>query len=271
MAGASIDLLENANILRVLDQERRFDPDTLYLNPTIAAMLLKGRRGDRTYARSVSAGAAFPDALHREYRRRFGRLFNLYGSTELGAAATTLPDLEDDRPNRLTALPGVSFEIDPADGGLCCSHPWPFDGYLDGRGNPLATETRPYNTGDVARFLGADRIELLGRQGDSTNRSGFLVFFSDIENALLHTGLVAEAVVLSDQRETIRGDGLIALCVAKPGQAADAEQIRQACFEHLPRYAIPDQIHLRERFPITASGKIDRTLIQRQLHESIIS
>lgn len=268
MAGASIDLLENTNILRFLDQERRFDPDTLYLNPTIAAMLLKGRRGDRVYARSISAGAAFPDALYQEYRRRFGRLFNLYGSTELGAAATTLPELSDDRPNRLTALPGVTFRIDPDTSGLHCDHPWPFDGYSDGRGNPIPVVTRPYDTGDVARSLGHHRIELLGRRGDSTNRSGFLVLFSDIENALLHTGLVSEAVVLSDREETIRGDKLIALCVPKPGLSTSVEAIREACFAHLPRYAIPDEIRLRDRFPITASGKIDRNLLQRQLHES---
>jgi acyl-CoA synthetase (AMP-forming)/AMP-acid ligase II len=274
LAGACVNVQANTNILRFLESERRFKPDVVFLNPTIATMLLKGRRNSQPYSRTISAGAALPEQLHQAYRERFGVFTNLYGSTEMGAAATTVAHLDGDKPNRLLPMPGVEMQISSTGQALHCLHPHGFDGYLNSQGEVLPVNTQPYNTGDVAHWLEDGRIELLGRQSDSTNRAGFLVQFADIENALLRTGEVEQAVVLSSTQETVRGHKLYAFCVTKKTaltQNITTQSIRQACFEHLPRYAIPDEIILQEAFPLAPSGKINRRLLQQHIPESLES
>lgn len=266
LAGASVNIQENTNILKFMAHNRSFDPDIVYLNPTLITMLLNGRRGDQHYTRTITASAALPDKLYQDYQARFGSLINLYGSTEMGAAATTLAEQGEDSPSRLTPMPSVKMLIDKSTQALSCQHPYGFDGYINSQGEVLPVTTCPYNTGDVAKALSNGRIELLGRQDDSTNRSGHLVHFADIENALLQTEQVGAAVVLCSQQQDIRGNRLIAYCTPKQGKNngdISSQSIREACFEQLPRYAVPDEIILRDEFPLAPSGKIDRRTLQQ--------
>lgn len=274
LAGAGINVQANTNILRFMENDRSFKPDIVYLNPSLATMLLKGRRSKQPYTRTITAGAALPEQLYRDYQARFGPFTNLYGSTELGAAATTVDYLTGDQPNYLLPMPGVEMQIETGSQAVRCSHPYGFEGYLNSQGEALSITANPYNTGDTARFLDDGRIELLGRQSDSTNRSGFLVQFADIENALLKTGAVEQAIVLCGPQETVRGQKLYAFCIAKkttdttPASApVTPDSIRQACFGQLPRYAVPDEIILQQAFPLSPSGKINRRLLQQYVSE----
>lgn len=276
IAGACINLQANTNILRFLENDRNFKPDIVYLNPTLAAMLLKGRRSKQAYTRTITAGAALPEQTYQDYKKRFGPLTNLYGSTEMGAAATTVNHLAGDQPNYLLPMPNVEMQIEAGSQAAYCAHPYGFDGYLNNQGEMLDTIPTPYNTGDVACFLDDGRIKLLGRQNDSTNRAGFLVQFTDVENALLSTGKVEQSIVLCSQQETIRGPKLYAFCIAKKpigttSSPITPQLIRQACFERLPRYAVPDEIILEIDFPLSPSGKIDRHFLQKSLqnHEEV--
>lgn len=266
LAGASVNIQENTNILKFMAHNRSFDPDIVYLNPTLITMLLNGRRSDQHYTRTITASAALPEKLYQDYQARFGSLINLYGSTEMGAAATTLADQDEDSPSRLMPMPSVKMLIDESTQALCCQHPYGFDGYINAQGETLPVITCPYNTGDVAKALSNERIELLGRQDDSTNRSGHLVHFADIENALLLTEQIEAAVVLCNHQLTIRGNKLIAFCTPKKTANCSnisSQSIREACFEQLPRYAVPDEIILRDEFPLVPSGKIDRRTLQQ--------
>jgi len=267
LSGARIHVQADTNILSFMDTDRRFDPDVVYLNPTLAAMLLARRRNDRAYARTISAGAALAPALFREYRARFGPMTNLYGSTEMGAAATSIAAGGDDRPERLVPLSGVQFLLD-ADGHLRCLHPYGFDGYVTARGESVPAGPGPFGTGDIATQSADGSIEILGRKGRSTNRAGHLVQLSAVERALMATGKVEQAVVLLGRRETVRGTKLYALCVPKQTGAApqaSEEAIRHACFELLPRYAVPDEVILRDALPVGASGKIDHRSLEDEL------
>jgi len=86
LSGAHIDLQRNINILRFMEHERRFKPDTVYLNPTLCLMILK-RKNNPSF-KAISAGAVLKKTLAKEIVARFNVFFNLYGSTEMGAVAT---------------------------------------------------------------------------------------------------------------------------------------------------------------------------------------
>ena len=271
LAGASVNIQGNTNILKFMAHNRSFEPDVIFLNPTLITMLLNGRKGDQHYTRTITASAALPEKLYQDYQTRFGPLVNLYGSTEMGAAATTLAEQDENSPSRLMPMPSVKMLIDEDSQALGCQHPYGFDGYLNYQGDKLPVTTSPYNTGDIAKALDDGRIEVLGRQDDSTNRSGHLVHFSDIENALLKTEQVKAAVVLCSQQQDIRGNKLIAFCTPKQAKhdiEISKHSIREACFEQLPRYAVPDEIILRDDFPLALSGKINRRLLQQQLTDT---
>jgi len=271
LVGASIDIQANTNILRFLQHERNFNPDTIYLNPTICTMLLKGRRQDKQFKQTISAGAVLPQALALEYHQRFGAITNLYGSSEMGVIATvSSKNLLLDRPTPFIPLTGVVIQINTVDNALYCLHPNGFNGYLNSQGEALDIQSYPYNTGDRAEMDNCVEtgFKLLGRQGNSTNRSGFLVQFDDIEKALCNMIGIDQVVVLTSNEETIRGEKLYAFCItenASSSSTIDKDTIRKACFEILPKYAVPDEIILQQTFPLAPSGKIDRQALKLQM------
>jgi acyl-CoA synthetase (AMP-forming)/AMP-acid ligase II len=274
LVGASIDIQANTNILRFLQHERNFNPDTIYLNPTICTMLLKGRRQDKYFKQTISAGAVLPPALALEYQRRFGTITNLYGSSEMGVIATiSSKDLSLEHPAIFTPLIGVAMQIDTVENALYCLHPNGFNGYFNSQGKALDTEPYPYNTGDRAEADNtiATNFKLIGRQGNSSNRSGFLVQFDEIENALRDMAEIEQVIVLSSEEETIRGQKLYAFCIMeKQAMTVNKDALRKACFERLPKYAVPDEIILQKTFPLAASGKIDRQALKQKIASKLI-
>ena len=114
IVGASIDLQQNTNLIRFLDREREFDPNKAFLTPGLCEMFLKGRRGGgRRYELVVTAGDRISETNFLRFESGFGRLVNLYGSTELGAIATSDPDkpLEIRARGFLQPMDGVRYRI----------------------------------------------------------------------------------------------------------------------------------------------------------------
>ena len=61
---------------------------------------------------------------------------------------------------------------------------------------------------------------------------------------------------------------IVALITLRPGAAAPAARDIAACARrNLPAYAVPGEIGVREAFPRTTTGKIDR----RRLREELIA
>ena len=84
LAGASIDLQPNANVLRYLAREPDFDPTVAYLAPSFGDALVRVRKAPRPYRLTIMAGDRLTGELFDGYEALHGRLVNLYGSTELG-------------------------------------------------------------------------------------------------------------------------------------------------------------------------------------------
>ena len=51
---------------------------------------------------------------------------------------------------------------------------------------------------------------------------------------------------------------LTAFCVPRNSVSLTDAQVREACFERLPKYAIPDAVMLLDNLPLLPSGKVDR-------------
>lgn len=266
MAGASIDLQENTNILKYLPREQQFDPTIAFFTPSLCEMLLKGKKNPRPYKTVVTAGARINETLFREFAARFGGLVNLYGSTEMGAVAAAEPDDPIDirattigKPMNNVCLELRSSEEEVSSKGeLYCQHAYGFEEYINEAGQHLSRAERWYQTGDLAERLPDGLIKVLGRLGNSINRRGYLILFSDVERAMEKIAELEQVVVVRGKQETDQGVQLVAFCVLKRGATLNEAELRQRCFDYLPKYAIPDNIYLLKTLPTLASGKINR-------------
>jgi acyl-CoA synthetase (AMP-forming)/AMP-acid ligase II len=273
VVGASIDLQENSNILRYMERERQFNPSIAFLTPTLCEMLLKGQRSPKAYKLAVTAGDRIKKDTFLTFESRFGRLLNLYGSTELGAIAASEPDDPIDV-RAITVgkpMPGVQIRLNEGSsefsdematvGELCCKHEYGFEGYVDENGNrigrDITTQSDWFETGDLGRIRQNGYIEVLSRCDHSVNRSGLLVLFADIERAMeMIEG--TERVVVVAKGESEWGQRIMAFCVPSKGVTLSGVQVRTACFDILPRYAIPDDVFIVSSLPTLPNGKVDR-------------
>lgn len=155
--------------------------------------------------------------------------------------------------------------------GDCLAH-----GYLKQPGltaerflpNPFSLRPgeRMYKTGDLVRYLPDKNIEFLGRNDFQVKIRGMRIELGEVEVELNRHGAVEDAVV------TVRQEGpekrLAAYIVPQPGQQLSPRELRAFLKERLPEHMVPAYIVVLEKFPLTASGKIDRLSLPASANDS---
>nr|VFJ91235.1 MAG: AMP-binding enzyme C-terminal domain-containing protein [Candidatus Kentron sp. H]VFJ92340.1 MAG: AMP-binding enzyme C-terminal domain-containing protein [Candidatus Kentron sp. H]VFJ98936.1 MAG: AMP-binding enzyme C-terminal domain-containing protein [Candidatus Kentron sp. H] len=269
--GASIDLQKGANILRYMQREQEFNPNTAFMTPVFCETLLKGRKSPRPYKLTVIGGDRIRGNTFEKYESLFGRVVQVYGSTEMGAIAAASPDMPANFRAETVGKPMENVQIHLGEersehatkkaDELWCHHQYGFEGYVDENGESvdLGQEYQDgwFRTKDFGRIRPEGCLEVLGRYDHSVNRDGLLVLFSDVEKTIETIEGVEVAVVIS-KGESERGKGLLVYCVLAKGVDITEKDIRTACFDLLSRNAIPDQIIIAHSLPLLANGKIDR-------------
>ncbi|MFY0524516.1 class I adenylate-forming enzyme family protein [Archangium gephyra] len=275
-AGASIELLEGANLPRFLEREAQVRPTVAFLTPNLCTMLLRRRTAPGHYRHVVVAGDKLKPESFETAETLFRRVVNLYGSTELGVIATA--DAEEARGPRSTtvgrAVPGAGIQLRPVEGSqdfegevgeLWCRHPFPFLGYVDEDGQPWQGEPPFqdgwYRTKDLCRLHADGLLEVLGRTDHGVKRDGRLVMLTDLERTVERVPGVERAIAVLGG-ESLRGQRLVVFCVPRDGQPLEGDAVRTACFELLPAYAIPDEVRPLATLPLLPSGKVDRKALR---------
>lgn len=271
-AGASLRLIERANLLRYLEHERAYRPTVAFLTPTLCAMFSRHTAAQAHYRHIVVAGDKLKRELFEAAEQRFSRVLNLYGTTEMGVIAVA-DAAGSDGPRSATVgppLPGVELRLDAPElaaeapegaGVIACRNPHGFAGYVEGDGRPWTGEPPLvdgwYRTRDLGRLHDGGYLEVLGREDHSVNRDGRLVLLAEVERAMEGLPGVARAITVLG-RETLRGRDILAYCSPHDGHELEASRLRTACAGVLPAYAIPDQIVITSEIPLLANGKVDR-------------
>ncbi|MFE2975107.1 amino acid adenylation domain-containing protein [Streptomyces sp. NPDC059258] len=118
---------------------------------------------------------------------------------------------------------------------------------------------RVYRTGDLGRLLPSGEIEFLGREDNQVKIGGHRIELGDVEAALLGCPGVAGAVVAAE------GDHgrarLVAHVLPAPGTRLTEPELKRLAGEALPRYMVPAAISVRDAFPLTSNGKVDRAAL----------
>ena len=135
--------------------------------------------------------------------------------------------------------------------------------------NQSGEMVRWYRTGDVVARREDEHLVFFGRHDHQVKIRGHRVELETVESAVSDLPGIAQVVV--GPRPNPTGDTEL-VAVYQPasddGQlASEAKQIewRRALSHTLPPYAVPAQFLLIESFPTTASGKINRQMVRKQL------
>lgn len=118
---------------------------------------------------------------------------------------------------------------------------------------------RLYRTGDLGRRLTGGDIEYLGRADDQLKIRGFRVEPGEIEAALLRIDGIRQAAVVA--RDVRPGDTRLLACLVGRSDMATDASIRAALLEALPDHMIPARYVWLDALPLTANGKLDRSML----------
>jgi O-succinylbenzoic acid--CoA ligase len=208
----------------------------------------------RTFDVILLGGSAVPAQLLAEIRTRRLPVFLTYGSTETAAACALCPPekIWSGETVRGTPLPGVVFAAN-ANGIVTITTSalgiglWP--------DTPLES---PWESGDRGDVAADGRVKISGRADRVIITGGEKVDPARVEQALLASGLIKEAVVLG--MVDARWGEVVTACIIGPASAEAA--LRLAC-EALEPAARPRRYVFVPSMPTNASGKPDREAIAK--------
>ncbi|MGW8955692.1 amino acid adenylation domain-containing protein [Streptomyces sp. NPDC055709] len=234
----------------------------------------------------IFGGEALRFADLIQWAQRYGdsrpQLINMYGITETTVHVSfrrvfmedirhedrsligkPLPDLEcliTDQEGNLVPY-GVPGELLVAGPGLA-------KGYI---GNPELTDRRyiphpfrggerAYRSGDGAKRIANGEIEYLGRLDNQVQVRGVRIELGEIDSVM--TRVLPISSCHAAVRE-VGGEPRIVTYVISPDKTASLSlpDVRRALAPYLPEYMLPSAVIVLESFPLTANGKIDRSVL----------
>ena len=197
---------------------------------------------------AFSSAGALDEKDGIEFTKNTGiPIIEIYGSTETGGIA------QRNRSEGQTALHPfacVSVKIENT--------------HLEVRSDHLSDELKKntagfFQTADRAEWASPSGFNLLGRSDGIVKVGGKRVDLAGTREALLQVDGVQDAYVYARPVHSGRENEIVALV---EGNAA-ADQLHMAAQQHLPPHARPRIIKTTRRIPLSATGKYNRTAIQR--------
>ncbi|MGW6529131.1 non-ribosomal peptide synthetase [Streptomyces venezuelae] len=260
------DLVERRQVTRLLCVP-------LLYNALLDAAARQGTRLDALDT-VIVAGEALTEALMERHFALLGRtvaLVNEYGPTEATVWAS-FRRYEAPGPVSIGGpVPGVRLyllneQLEPVprgvSGELFIGGTGVARGYF---GRPEATAqafigdpftdvegAKMYRTGDLARWNDDGEVEFLGRRDQQVKIRGHRIELGAVEAHLRTAPGVSDAVVVTNTERT----QLVGFVLSPPDSSP--ELIREHVARRLPQAMVPNWIHVLDRFPVTANGKIDR-------------
>jgi fatty-acyl-CoA synthase len=212
------------------------------------------------------SGSALPGDLATRFMNAFGDVvYNLYGSTEVGAVSVAVPDdlraapTTAGRPPRGTEvrlLDDHDRDVAPGETGrIFVRSPLSFDGYTDGATKIVVDGFM--HTGDTGHRDAAGLLFVEGRDDDMIISGGENVFPAEVEDVIAqHPGVVEAAVIGVPDAEF--GQRLKAFVVPRAGAQLGADDVRDHVRANLARFKVPREVEFVETLPRNATGKVMR-------------
>lgn len=224
-------------------------------------------------------GTTIPKKVARECQQLGIKLLSVYGSTESSPHAVVNLDDPLSRFIHTDGYAAAGVEIKVVDdarktlppgceGEEASRGPNVFMGYFD---EPELTaraldEEGWYYSGDLCRMDEAGYIKITGRKKDIIVRGGENISSREVEDILLHHPKIHDACVVAMPDERL-GERSCAYVVLKaPHHSLSLEEV-VAFFsrKRVAKYKYPEHIVVIEKLPRTASGKIQKFLLRKDI------
>ncbi|CAJ1235470.1 short chain acyl-CoA synthetase monomer [Escherichia coli] len=227
----------------------------------------------------LCGGTTIPKKVARECQQRSIKLLSVYGSTESSPHAVVNLDDPLSRFMHTDGYAAAGVEIKVVDdarktlplgceGEEASRGPNVFMGYFD---EPELTaraldEEGWYYSGDLCRMDEAGYIKITGRKKDIIVRGGENISSREVEDILLQHPKIHDACVVAMPDERL-GERSCAYVVLKaPHHSLSLEEV-VAFFsrKRVAKYKYPEHIVVIEKLPRTASGKIQKFLLRKDI------
>lgn len=227
----------------------------------------------------LCGGTTIPKKVARECQQRGIKLLSVYGSTESSPHAVVNLDDPLSRFMHTDGYAAAGVEIKVVDdarktlppgceGEEASRGPNVFMGYFD---EPELTaraldEEGWYYSGDLCRMDEAGYINITGRKKDIIVRGGENISSREVEDILLQHPKIHDACVVAMPDERL-GERSCAYVVMKaPHHSLSLEEV-VAFFsrKRVAKYKYPEHIVVIEKLPRTASGKIQKFLLRKDI------
>ncbi|EJS8117053.1 medium-chain fatty-acid--CoA ligase [Escherichia coli] len=228
----------------------------------------------------LCGGTTIPKKVARECQQRGIKLLSVYGSTESSPHAVVNLDDPLSRFMHTDGYAAAGVEIKVVDdarktlppgceGEEASRGPNVFMGYFD---EPELTaraldEEGWYYSGDLCRMDEAGYIKITGRKKDIIVRGGENISSREVEDILLQHPKIHDACVVAMPDERL-GERSCAYVVLKaPHHSLSLEEV-VAFFSRkrrVAKYKYPEHIVVIEKLPRTASGKIQKFLLRKDI------
>jgi fatty-acyl-CoA synthase len=119
------------------------------------------------------------------------------------------------------------------------------------------------HTGDLATVDSDGYYKITGRIKDMIIRGGENLFPKEIEDFILHHEAVKDVAVVAIPSQRY-GEEACAFVVLKDGAECDEETIQKYVNKNLAKHKVPSHVLFVDKFPLTASGKIQKFLLRDQ-------
>jgi acyl-coenzyme A synthetase/AMP-(fatty) acid ligase len=107
-------------------------------------------------------------------------------------------------------------------------------------------------------------LYFVGRRDEMIKTSGYRVSPTEIEEVLYETGVVKEVCAVGVPHPTL-GQAIVIVGVAVGEEPEPTDALLASCKERLPNYMQPVHCEWRDALPRNPNGKIDRSLLSREL------
>jgi fatty-acyl-CoA synthase len=256
----------------------------LFCPPTVWISLLRHPDFERRDLSSLTKGyygaSIMPTAIIEELLRRLPglRLWNFYGQTEMAPMATVLRPGDQLRKLGSAGVPAINVEtriVDDHDndlptgevGEIVHRSPQAMLGYYEDEAKTAdAFRNGWFHSGDLGRLDADGYLYVVDRKKDMIKTGGENVASREIEEVLFAHPQVAEAAVFGVPHERWI-EAVMAVVVARPGEALDVETLEAHCREQLAGYKRPKRIVIVDALPKNASGKT----LKRELRERFLA
>ncbi|MFC7497908.1 acyl-CoA ligase (AMP-forming), exosortase A system-associated [Enterovirga sp. GCM10030262] len=285
-AGGSVIPLDYLSARDVIRAVERHDVTTLAGVPPLWVQLIEAEWGGTAYRlrRLTNSGGRLPASVIRRMREMFpaAEIYPMYGLTEAFRSTYLDPSLVDEHPGSIgTAVPFAEIIVARSDGSeaapgeageLVHAGPLVAKGYWN---DPARTAERfraappgsHYGgvavwSGDTAKRDEAGLLYFVSREDAMIKTSGNRVSPTEVEEAAVASGLVAEAVAMGVPDDRL---GQAIALIARPvGERREAD-LRNYLKRELPNFMQPTHILWRAEMPKSPNGKLDREALRQEL------